>query len=158
MAKLFRRLGRSMSSLVVGLVTIALLGALGTSLAFAAPASASSPTSEGSGYHQQKPHLTCDPKDPHLNGGCELKFNDITDPNGNKGLSVCFSTAPNNIVIGAHKNCSPENAGGNAFGVFLARACGRATIYALVRSKVNGKVHFRTANVVVDVVCGKRRS
>jgi hypothetical protein len=156
MARLCRRLGRSLSSLVVGLVTIALLGALGTSLAFAAPASASSATSEGSGYHQQKPHLTCTPKDPHLNGGCELLFNDVTDPNGNKGLIVCFSTPPKNVVIGASKNCSPENARGNAYGVFLARVCGRATVYALERSKVNGKIHFRTANVVIDVRCRKR--
>ncbi len=158
MSRLFKRLGRSISSLVVGLMTIALLGALGTSLAFAAPASASSATSEGSGYHQQKPHLTCNPADPHLNGGCELKFNDITDPNGNKGLIVCFSTAPKNIVLGAKKNCSPENARGNAYGVFLARVCGRAPVYALVRSKVNGKVHFRTANVIVDVRCGRRHA
>lgn len=155
MSRLGRQLGRSISSLVVGLVTIALLGALGTSLAFAAPATASSVTAEGSGYHQHKPHLTCDPKDPHLFGGCELKFNDITDPHGNRGLIVCFSTPGKNIVLGAFRNCSPETARGNAYGVFIARACGPATITGVEFGRVNGKIHTRTASVTVDVRCGK---
>jgi hypothetical protein len=156
MSRLFRRLGRSMSSLLVGVLTIALLGALGTSLAFAAPASASSNNaSQGAGYKHPKPVLTCDPKDPHLFGGCELKFNDITDRNGNKGLKVCFFTSNKDIVLGANKNCSTENARGNAYGVFLARVCGPSTVTGIERSKVNGKVRFRTATVTVHVRCGK---
>src|SRR5579863_1138787 len=141
MSRLFRRLGRSMSSVLVGVLTIALLGALGTSLAFAAPASAIS--SQGAGYKHPKPTLTCDPKDPHLFGGCQLKFNDITDPNGNKGLKVCFYTSKKDIVLGAEKNCSTENARGIAYGVFLARVCGSSSITGVERTKVNGKVRFR---------------
>ena len=85
MSRLLRRLGRSMSSVLVGVLTIALLGALGTSLAFAAPASASTNTAQGAGYKHPKPTLTCDPKDPHLFGGCQLKFKDITDPQRQQG-------------------------------------------------------------------------
>jgi hypothetical protein len=157
MSRLFRRLGRSMSSVLVGVLTIALLGALGTSLAFAAPASASAISSQGAGYKHPKPTLTCDPKDPHLFGGCQLKFNDITDPNGNKGLKVCFYTSKKDIVLGAEKNCSTENARGIAYGVFLARVCGSSSITGVERTKVNGKVRFRTAITTVDVRCGKHR-
>jgi hypothetical protein len=156
MSRLFRRLGRSTSSVLVGVLTIALLGALGTSLAFAAPASGSAITSQGAGYKHPKPVLTCDPEDPHLFGGCQLKFKDITDPNGNKGLKVCFYTSKKDIVLGADKNCSTENARGIAYGVFLARVCGPSSITGVERTNVNGKVRFRTAIVTVDVRCGKR--
>lgn len=157
MPRLFRRLGRSMSSVVVGIVTIALLGALGTSLAFAAPPSATA-SSQNAGYRPPKPHIHCFPSNPHLNGGCEIEFKDVSDPNGNKGLPVCFSTTGKNFVIGAHKNCSPENARGRAFGVFIARTCGPATITGVEKSMFHGKVRIRTASVTIDVRCGRRDS
>ena len=60
-------------------------------------------------------------------------------------------------MLGAEKNCSTENARGIAYGVFLARVCGSSTITGVERTKVNGKVRFRTAITTVDVRCGKHR-
>jgi hypothetical protein len=156
MSRLSGRLGRSMSRVAVGVVTVALLGALGTSLAFAAPASATA-SSQGSGYRHPKPHITCDPRDPHIFGGCQIEFKDVSDPNGNQGLNVCFSTTGKNIVIGEHKNCSRETARGRAYGVFIALQCGPATITGVEKSKVNGKFRVRTASVNIDVRCGRHK-
>ena len=156
MSTLKGRLGRSISSVVVGVVTVALLGALGTSLAFAAPVSATA-ASQGAGYRHPKPHITCDPKDPHIFGGCQIEFKDVSDPNGNQGLNVCFTTTGKNIVIAEHKNCTRETVRGRAYGVFIALQCGPATITGVEKSKVNGKFRTRTASVNVDVRCGRHK-
>jgi hypothetical protein len=150
MSKFSRRVGRSMSNVVIAGVTIVLLGAFGTSLAFAAPASATG-ASQGSGYKPPRPFVNCDPKDPHLFGGCEVVFKDVSDPNGNQGLDVCFKTTGTNKITGKSANCTPENARGNAFAVFIARQCGPATITATERSK--GRT--RAASVRINVVCGQ---
>jgi hypothetical protein len=148
MPKLSRRIGRSMSNVVIAGVTMVLLGAFGTSLAFAAPASATA-SSQGSGYKPPRPLVNCDPKDPHLFGGCQVVFKDVSDPKGNAGLQVCFKTTGANEIIGKSANCTPENARGNAFAVFVARQCGPATITATERSK--GRT--RAASVRINVVC-----
>ena len=156
MSRLTGRLGRSVSRVVIGVVTVALLGALGTSLAFAAPTSATG-SSQGAGYKPPKPHITCDPRDPHLFGGCLVEFKDVADSRGNQGLDVCFTTTGRNVVFGEHRNCSTENARGRAFGVFIALQCGPATITGVETGNVHGKFRVRTASVKVDVRCGGRK-
>ena len=120
------------------IVTIALFGAFGASMALAAT---------GPGYGTGSPTITCTPNDPGINSGCQVEFIDVSYSNGNTGLVVCFTTTGTNTVVGKSGNCSPENAGSEAFATIQALQCGSATITGVENT------NHQTATVTVDVVC-----
>jgi hypothetical protein len=138
-----RGIGRSILSVLVPLLAIALCEAFGTTLLV----SAATQASQGPGYSQGSPTITCIPNDPDINSGCQVEFLDVALTDGNTGVVVCFSTTGTNTVTGKSGNCSAENASGEAFGTFNANQCGSATLKGTVEDDV------RTATTTVDVIC-----